>query len=91
MVSELFINATQMVAVLWDITPIQAVYFYALLFSVFFAIVFGVASRNVFVGVFSFLGSLLVFSMLDAFPIWIILIPAVIVIVIGYYAGGGMD
>ena len=88
MVSELWLNATQDVAILWGISPTNAVYLYALLFSVFFAIVIGVKSGKPIAGLIGFLGSLLMFSLLDAFPLWIIALPLTIIIVIGYYARG---
>lgn len=91
MVSEIFTNATQGVAVMWGISPVNAVYFFAILFSVMIGIALGIKSGKPMMGVAGFFGMLIIFAMLNAFPIWIIGMALVIMVLIGSKLGGGSN
>lgn len=89
MVSELFTNATAGLAQFYMLSPENTVYLFAFLFSVCFAIIAGVRTGRPMVGLVIFFVSLFAFSLLGAFPLWIVALPVIIIIFIGRYAFGG--
>lgn len=91
MVSELFTNATQGMAWLYGVSPANAVILFAFLFSVMFAIIGGVKTGKPIVGAVIFFLSLFVFAILDAFPLWIVALPLIIIVMVAGATQGGND
>jgi len=91
LVNPLFLNAVQGVAVMYGLSPANTVYLFAFLFSVFFGIIAGVRSGRPLVGVGTFIGVLFLFAVLDAFPLWILALPLVVMLVLYTYQPHGGD
>lgn len=91
MVSELFtdfVTSTGM-DLFFSLPPDFTVYYLSFFFAVFFAIVAGVASGRVMVGLAAFLGVLFIFSLIGSFPIWIVGMVTVILAFVFYYGNEG--
>jgi hypothetical protein len=88
MVSAFFIGMFEGVAVMFGLSPEATLYLFVLTFAVGLGVSLGMRFGNVWMGIIGFIGTLLMFSMLDAFPLWIIAVPMVIVAVITFYIRG---
>lgn len=86
MVNQMLINATGGVAAMYGISNTAALYFMALLFSLFIGIYAYQKTQNGLAAVAGFFGSLFIFSLFDAFPLWILALPIVLII---FLAGRG--
>lgn len=87
MVAQFWLDAVGDISIFYHMSPEMAVYFFALMFSVMIGIALGVKAGKPFIGLIGFLGTLTTFTFLGAFPLWILAIPLVIVIMVGYYGG----
>ncbi len=85
MVSEFLVGMMDGVAVMWGISPTLALYLHVFVFAFAIGLSLTLKTKNPLAGVVGFLGTLLVFAMLDAFPLWIIAIPLILVLVIHFY------
>ena len=86
MVNQMLINATGGVAGMYGISNVAALYLMALLFSLFIGLVAYRETQSGWAAVAGFFGSLFVFSLFDAFPLWMLALPVVLVI---FLAGRG--
>ena len=68
---------------MWGIDPVFALYFYSFMFSVAIGLILGRSSGRPMVGLMGFLGGILFFAVIDAFPIWLVALPIVIVMIVG--------
>ncbi len=88
MPEDFWLNMVDEVAILWSTTPTFALYLYVFLFAAMISIAIAVKFEKPFAGLITFLGVLLAFSILGAFPVWIIILPLVIVLAVIYYSRG---
>lgn len=84
----MLLNLTQGVAVFYGVSPTNAVYLFAFLFSVMFGIIGGVRTERPIVGAVIFFVSLFAFAIMGAFPLWILALPVIILILLYSYKGG---
>jgi len=93
MVSEIFLNfvTDTGISLFFGLSPTNTVYLFSFFFAVFFALVAGVGTGRAMVGVIAFAGSLFMFSLMGSFPLWVLALPAIILIFVFYYARGGED
>lgn len=91
MVSDIFINFVTSTGldIFWGLSPVFTVYLFSFFFSVFMAIVLGVATGKPLVGVATLILMLGLFAMIGSFPLWIVAIPLVILIFVYYYGSDG--
>lgn len=85
MVSEIWLNLAQNMGVFWGLSPEFTVYFMTFMLSVLIGIMVTIKTENVMAGLISFLGALTVFAVMDAFPLWIVAVPLVIIMLTYYY------
>ena len=86
--ADAFTTLAQNIGVFYGLSPENGVIFLALFFSVFVGIVAGVRTRSGKIGAMSFMAVLFMFAILGWFPLWVLLLPLVVVVI---YAGKGGD
>lgn len=89
MVAEIFLSWAEPFGIMWMMTPEQAVYFLAFIFSVAIGGSLGFRFNKPYAGLIGFLASLGGFALIGAFPLWIVALPLIIILLISYYAHQG--
>jgi len=89
MVSEYFLGMFEGIGTMFGLTPEAALYLFVMVFAVGIGASLGMKFSNVWAGLIGFMGTLLMFAALDAFPLWIIAVPLVLVMLITFYIKGG--
>lgn len=89
MVSDIWLNLAQNMGVFWGLSPEFTVYLITFLLSVIIAIMITIKTENVMAGLLGFMGALAVFAFMDAFPLWIVAIPTVILMLTYYFVNSG--
>ncbi len=83
MPSEFLVNITAGVGNgLFGLPPVLSLYFFVFIFSVAIGLSLGIKTREPWAGLFGFIGALFMFAIIGAFPLWILIIPIVIVIMV---------
>lgn len=92
MVSEYFTGMFEGVAVMFSMSPEATLYMFVFVIACGLGLSVGLRFYNVWAGVIAFMGTLITFAMLDAFPLWLIAMPVVLIILVSFYmsnSGGG--
>lgn len=90
MVNAVMLGAVQGVAAMWGISPTNAVYVFAFLFSLMFGIAAAGKTGKPLAGAGVGFISLVAFGLMDAFPLWLLALPVLILVVVkGYDARRG--
>jgi hypothetical protein len=85
MPAEFFLEMITPVAVMFKMPPTLALYMMSMVFAVLIGMTAGKETENAMVGVYAFIGSLFAFGLIDIFPLWIMLIPTVVIVAVYVY------
>ncbi len=86
MVAEYWTNMTGGIAQFYHLaSPELGLYLMVICFSVFFAVFVGARTKNVMLSIFTFVSAMLIFGVMDLIPLWIVLIPTLIISAFIFY------